>query len=108
MGQYDPAFVNLILRRMRQRRRRRLGYMFRDVYFKPRGVPLRELKEISITNEELEILRLRCIKKLDQKTAAKKMGISQSQYQRDFVAVLEKITRALIEGYAINITKGSK
>jgi predicted DNA-binding protein (UPF0251 family) len=42
---------------------------------------------------------------MDQDDASKKMGISQSQYQRDLTSVLEKITKALIEGYAINIIK---
>jgi len=90
---------------MRQRCRRRLGFRFNEIYFKPRGVPLRELTEIRITDEELETIRLRYLKKMDQVDAAKKMGISQSQYQRDLTSVLEKITKALIEGYAINIAR---
>ena len=61
--------------------------------------------ETKITDEELETLRLRYIENLDQQSAAEKMGISQSQYQRDISAVLEKITRALIEGNAISISK---
>jgi len=80
-----------------------LGYRFNEIYFKPRGIPLRLLREINITNEELETIRLRYLEKIGQKEAAKKMGISQSQYQRDLSGVLEKITKALIEGYAINI-----
>lgn len=90
---------------MRQRCRRRLGFNFNEIYFKPRGIPLRELNELSITDEELETIRLRYIKKMDQEEAAKKMGISQSQYQRDLTSVLTKITKALIEGYAINIKR---
>ena len=82
-----------------------LGYRFNEVYFKPRGIPLRQLQEVRITDEELETMRLRYLEKIDQEQAAEKMGISQSQYQRDLAEVLEKITRALIEGYAINIDK---
>jgi len=33
------------------------------------------------------------------------MGISQSQYQRDLTTVLEKITKAFMQGSAINIKK---
>ncbi len=90
---------------MRPRHRRRLGIQFNDTYFKPRGIPLRELNEVNITDEELETLRLRYIEHIDQEQAAKMMGISQSQYQRDLTSVMEKISIALINGYAICIKK---
>ncbi|NLZ24219.1 DUF134 domain-containing protein [Candidatus Dojkabacteria bacterium] len=82
-----------------------MGYSFSEIYFKPRGIPLSQLEEIHITDEELETLRLRYIEKREQTEAAKQMGISQSQYQRDLSSVLEKISRALIEGYAISVSK---
>jgi predicted DNA-binding protein (UPF0251 family) len=88
---------------MRRRGRRNIDFKFNQRYFKPRGIPLRELNELSISYEELEVLRLRYLEHIDQENAALKMGISQSQYQRDLSSVLEKITKALIEGYAINI-----
>lgn len=90
---------------MRQRCRRKLGRGFNEIYFKPRGVPLRELNEVTITDEELETLRLRYIEKMDQNESAHRMGISQSQYQRDVTLVLEKITKALVGGYAINVAR---
>jgi uncharacterized protein len=91
---------------MRRRNRRRVRFAFNEIYFKPRGIPLSSLEEVNISDEELETLRLRYIEKLDQEQAASKMGISQSQYQRDISTVLEKISKALIEGNAISITKG--
>ncbi len=90
---------------MRPRHRRRLGIQFNDTYFKPRGIPLRELNEVNITDEELETLRLRYVEHIDQEQAAQMMGISQSQYQRDLTSVMEKISLALINRYAISITK---
>lgn len=90
---------------VRRRRRRKLGFDFNRRYFKPRGIPLSELDEVAITDEELETLRLRYIEKLTQKEAAKKMHISQSQYQRDLVNALESLTEALIKGKAIFIKK---
>lgn len=90
---------------MRNRARRNIGYNFNEIYFKPRGIPLRELTEVNISAEEMETLRLRYIQKLDQATAAESMGISQSQYQRDITSAMEKITKALMEGNAINISK---
>lgn len=90
---------------MRNKNRRKLGFRFNEIYFKPRGIPLSSLEEVHITDEELETLRLRYIEKIDQEEAAQRMGISQSQYQRDLSIVLEKISKALIEGNAISITK---
>ena len=88
---------------MRRRNRRRVKYDYNNIYYKPQGVPLRELSEVVITTEELETLRLRYVEDLSQNDAAKKMGLSQSQYQRDLVSTLKKITNALINGDAINI-----
>lgn len=93
---------------MRRRLRRKIGYNFAQHYFKPRGIPLTELDEIKITDEELETLRLRFLSDLNQHEAAEKMGISQSQYQRDIVKAMEKITKALIEGKAILIERKSE
>ncbi|RLC35178.1 hypothetical protein DRH14_01495 [Candidatus Shapirobacteria bacterium] len=92
----------------RRRRRRKIAKKFNDVYFKPRGIPLSLLREIEISHEEIENLRLRFVEKLGQRQSAEKMGISQSQYQRDLVKILEKLTRALINGWAIKIEKGKE
>jgi uncharacterized protein len=88
---------------MRRRARRRIQYKFNETYFKPRGIPLNLLTETALSFEELEALRLRYVKKLDQEKAAKQMSISQSQYQRDLTNALEKITVALINENAIKI-----
>ncbi|RJQ29024.1 DUF134 domain-containing protein [Candidatus Parcubacteria bacterium] len=73
------------------------------LYFKPQGVPLRNLKIVEISIEELESYRLRHINNLDQIDAAKKMRTSQSTYQRILRATYEKIGDALIHGKAIKI-----
>ena len=36
-------------------------------YFKPRGIPLSELKEVILTKEEYEAMRLKEIENYDQK-----------------------------------------
>lgn len=74
-------------------------------YFKPQGVPMRYLEVVELTTEEVEAIRLRNIKKLEQKEAAKKMNTSQSTYQRILSSAYQKITEALIEGKAIKIIK---
>lgn len=74
-------------------------------YFKPRGIPLRELEEVELTLEELEALRLRNIEGLEQTEASKKMKTSQSTFQRILASAYKKITEALIEGKAIKINE---
>jgi len=72
-------------------------------YFKPQGVPLRFLEVIELTAEEVEALRLKNIKNLEQTEAAKKMNTSQSTFQRILSSAYKKISEALIEGKAIKI-----
>jgi uncharacterized protein len=62
-------------------------------------------KEVLITDEELEALNLSFVSGQEQKDAADKMGISQSQFQRDVNAALVKITNALTNGHSIRIIK---
>jgi hypothetical protein len=88
---------------MRNKNQRRIDFDYDRIYYKPRGIPLSELNEVKLTHEELETIRLRYIENLSQNESAEKMGISQSQYQRDLVKTLKKITKALIYGDAINI-----
>jgi len=82
---------------------RRIGFSPNVKYFKPQGVPLRELDEVELTLEELEALRLKNIDGLDQTEAAKKMKTSQSTFQRILASAYKKIAEALIKGKAIKI-----
>ena len=66
---------------------------------------MRELEIVELTAEEVEALRLRNIKDLEQEEAAKKMNTSQSTFQRILSSAYKKITEALIEGKAIKIVK---
>lgn len=76
-------------------------------YFKPRGVPLRKLEQVTLTLDEVEALRLRNIENLEQTDAAKKMGISQSTFQRILTLANRKTTDALLNGKAIRIEGGA-
>ena len=75
------------------------------IYFKPQGVPLRFLEVVELTIEELETLRLKNIKNLDQTECAKKMQTSQSTFQRILASAHKKISTALLKGRAIKIVK---
>ena len=74
-------------------------------YFKPRGVPLRELEEVVLLPDELEALKLHDIDNLDQIKAAKSMKISQPTFARILNQTYKKIAQAIIRGKAINIKK---
>ncbi|MCD4761169.1 DUF134 domain-containing protein [bacterium] len=87
----------------RPRLRRRINFDPNITYFKPRGVPMSMLDEIQLTREEVEALRLKNIKNLDQNECAKKMKTSQSTFQRILSSAYKKITEALIKGKAIKI-----
>ena len=74
-------------------------------FFKPQGVPMRELEIVELTTEEMEAYRLRYINDLEQQEAADKMHTSQSTYQRILYSAHKKIADALINGKAIKIVK---
>lgn len=84
---------------------RRINFNPNVRYFKPQGVPLRELDDVELTLEELEALRLKNIEGLEQTEASAKMKTSQSTFQRILVSAYKKITEALIEGKAIKINE---
>ena len=69
--------------------------------FKPQGCDCTEC--VDITPEEIESLRLKNIKNLEQTAAAKKMGISQSTFQRILASAYKKVSLALIEGRELRI-----
>ena len=75
-------------------------------YFKPAGVPLRNLKEVVLNVEELEALKLKDLEGMNEIGAAKKMGISQPTFNRLINSAHKKVAEALSIGYAIKIEGG--
>jgi len=72
-------------------------------YFKPRGIPLRELEEVTLLPDELEALKLYEVDGLEQIKAAEKMNISQPTFARLLGSANQKIAEAIIKGKAIKI-----
>ncbi len=91
----------------RPRMMRRIAFEPGITYFKPQGIPLRELEEVVLSFEELEALRLQNIEELGQEEAAKKMNVSQPTYFRVLKDARKKITDALVNGKAIRIEKSN-
>ena len=74
-------------------------------YFKPQGVPMRNLETVILTIEELEAYRLRHLENLDQEEGAKRLKTSTSTYQRILYRAYAKIGEALVKGKAIKIIR---
>ena len=99
---YEYIFITMA----RPRRRRRVHNQVNFDYFKPRGVPLRDLKEVNLNVEELEAIRFKDYEEMEQTKAAEKMNISQTTFHRILKSARKKITQALINGKAIKIQGG--
>jgi len=92
---------------VRPLKNRRIGCKPGVTYFKPRGIPLKSLKEVDLEHDELEAIRLKYVEKMEQTACAVKMGISQSTFQRILTSANQKIADALINGKAISINPTS-
>jgi predicted DNA-binding protein (UPF0251 family) len=90
-------------KKMRPRKYRQINFEPGVTFFKPRGIPMRELSIVSLSAEELEAIRLKNVIALDQVNAAKEMKTSQSTYQRILASGYKKIADALVNGKAIRI-----
>jgi len=66
---------------------------------------MRFLEVVELTTEEVEALRLKNIKDLNQVKCAKIMETSQSTFQRILSSAYKKVAEALIKGKAIKIVK---
>ncbi|NCC70873.1 DUF134 domain-containing protein [bacterium] len=87
----------------RPRLKRKIEFNPEIKYFKPQGVPMRYLKVIELSHEEVEALRLKNIEDINQEECAEKMNTSQSTFQRILSSAYKKISEALINGNAIKI-----
>jgi len=85
--------------------RRRIQFEPKVTFYKPQGIPLRNLKTVEITLEEWEALRLKNVENLDQTESAKAMETSQSTFQRILTQAHKKISFAIINSMAIKIIK---
>lgn len=73
-------------------------------YFKPRGVPLRNLETIKLAKDELEAIRLADHLSLSHEEAAGKMQISRATFGRIVKSARGRIAESILFGKAIEIT----
>ena len=88
-------------------KKRNIDFLPDLTYFKPAGVPLKNLREVSLGFEELEAIRLKDLEGLEQEACAVRMGISRPTFHRIIVQARKKLAQALIEGKAIRIEGGN-
>ena len=86
---------------------RRVEFLPNATYFKPAGIPLRDLKEVRLSVEEAEAIRLKDLESLEQEQGAEKMNISRPTFQRVLASARQKMADALLNGKAIRIEGGS-
>jgi predicted DNA-binding protein (UPF0251 family) len=77
-------------------------------YFKPQGIPMRDLEEIELELDEIEALRLADLEDLYQADAAAKMGVSRQTFGNIIARAHKKVAAALLGGKALRIATVSK
>lgn len=85
--------------------RRRIRGNPNSNYFKPAGIPIKVLEEVTLDLSEFEAIRLIDFREIPQETASKQMGISQPTLSRILKSARKKISDSIINGKAIKITK---
>ena len=76
-------------------------------WFKPAGVPLRDLEEVVLTLDEIEAMRLADVEGLYQEQVAEQMKVSRPTVGRILASARKKIATALVQGKAIRMEGGS-
>ncbi len=74
--------------------------------FKPAGIPAVSLKEVILTLDELEAIRLADLEGLYQEKAAEKMGISRQTLGNILESARRKTADCLVNGQALRIQGG--
>jgi uncharacterized protein len=76
-----------------------------SAYFKPAGIPLRELAEITLAADEMEALRLADHEDLYRVEAAQRMAVSRQTFDRILKRARQKLAHALVLGRALRIER---
>jgi len=87
----------------RPRKHRMIACEINATYFKPQGIPMRELEEIALDMDEVEAIRLADIEDLYHADAALKMGVSRPTFGNIIASAHKKIATAILEGKALRI-----
>jgi predicted DNA-binding protein (UPF0251 family) len=76
-------------------------------FFKPRGVPLCRLEQVTLTLDELEAMRLADLEGMYQEQAAERMNVSRPTFARIIESARKKAAEALVNGKALRLEGGN-
>ncbi len=72
-------------------------------YFKPKGIPIFQLEEVSLSLDELEAIRLADHEGHYHEAAAIRMKVSRATFGRILNEARKKVAEAIVEGKALRI-----
>jgi len=76
-------------------------------FYKPQGVPVRQLRIVALRDEELEALSLADVQGLEHEKAAASMNVSRPTFSRVLAEARRSVATALVEGAALQIGGGN-
>jgi predicted DNA-binding protein (UPF0251 family) len=76
-------------------------------YFKPKGIPLTHLEEVSLSLDELEAIRLADLEGLYHEEAAGEMDVSRATFGRILDVARRKVAEAIVNGKALKIEESN-
>jgi len=76
-------------------------------YFKPRGIPMFKLEEVSLTIDEREAIRLADLLGLSHEEAGRQMEVSRATFGRIVQRARQAVADAMINGKAIKVEGGN-
>jgi predicted DNA-binding protein (UPF0251 family) len=85
---------------------RRIPRGLRGHAFKPQGVPMTDLEQVTVPLDGLEALRLADLEGLYQEEAAERMGVSRATFARVLTAARRAVSDALVNGKALQVEGG--
>ena len=91
----------------RPKKNRLVGFNPKINYFKPRGIPVLDLKEVCLTIDERESIRLADLEGLSHEEAGRQMGISRATFGRIIQQARNTIADAIIHGKAVRVEGGN-
>jgi predicted DNA-binding protein (UPF0251 family) len=92
---------------VRPQKERRVAFNPEISYFKPRGIPMFDLKEVCLTVDQREAIRLSDLLGMSHEEAGRNMGVSRATFGRIIQRARETVADALINGKAINVEGGN-
>ncbi len=72
-------------------------------YFKPAGIPLRDLRENVLPLDQFEAVRLADLEQLDHQESARRMGVSRQTFGRILRRARSQLAHTIVHGEALRI-----